>query len=81
MRRRPAAEPLARILKKRIVAHLDTDQSIEGVLMEALVEDERGVLIVRAAKLLNDDPDKGDTPLAGEQHIPYGRVVFLQLDE
>lgn len=79
MRRQPPEITgwLERVLKKRIVVHLDTDQSIQGVLMER-VEDG---LILRAAKLLDDDPEKGETPLAGETFVPHHRVVFAQLDE
>lgn len=70
-----AAEPAAwmeRVLKKRILCHLDTDQSLQGVLID-LAEDG---LILRAAKLLGDT----ETPLAGETFVPMGRVVFCQLD-
>jgi hypothetical protein len=65
-----------RVLKKRILVHLDTDQSIQGVLMEK-VEDG---LILRAAKLLGDTDEDG-AALAGETFIPHARVVFAQLDE
>ena len=75
----PLPDPgwLERVLKKRIVIHLDTDQSLQGVLMER-VEDG---LILRAAKLLSDDPGDSGTPLAGETFVPHHRVVFAQLDE
>lgn len=76
-------EPAAwtdRVLKRRILVHLDTDQSIQGVLMERAEDG----LILRAAKLLGDDPDTKlpvETALAGETFVPSGRVVFAQLDE
>lgn len=73
----PATAWLERILKKKVVVHLDTDQSIEGVLME-LAEDG---LILRAAKLLSNDGAVEDTGLGGETFVPSGRIVFVQLDE
>lgn len=68
---------LERVLKKRVVIHLDTDQSIQGVLMENTADG----FLLRAAKLLSDDPDKADVVLAGETFVPHARVVFAQLDE
>lgn len=74
------AEPAAwieRVLKKRVLVHLDTDQSIQGVLME---QAEDG-LILRAAKLLSNEADVEDTMIAGETFVPQERIVFAQLDE
>jgi len=79
-RAQPEPEPEAwvpRVLKKRILVHLDTDQSLQGVLMEQTTDG----LILRAAKLLNDDAEGSGTSLAGEVFVPSGRVVFAQLDE
>lgn len=79
---RPEPKPTVpdRLLKKRVVLHLDTDQSLQGVLME-MEDREAGWSILRAAKLLSDDSDKPDVVLAGETFVPHSRVVFAQLDE
>jgi hypothetical protein len=66
---------LARVLKKKIIAHLKNDQSIEGVLME---QTQDGV-ILRASVLLGNDGKR--TPMAGETFVPRENVAFAQLDE
>lgn len=65
------------VLKRRVVIHLLTDQSLQGVLME------RGSdgLIVRAGRLLGEGEDDGSTPLAGEVWVPFAQIAFCQLDE
>lgn len=65
-----------RVLKKRIIVHLATDQSIEGVLMEQT----RDGIILRAAKLLQS-AGTADTPMAGETFVPREQIAFAQLDE
>jgi hypothetical protein len=74
----PASEPdpwLARVLKRQIIVHTRSDQSIEGVLMEQSPDG----LILRAAYLLEDNGRK--TSIAGETWVPRGNVSFAQLAE
>ncbi len=74
----PAPEPeawLQRVLKRKVIVHLVSDQSIEGVLMEHLPD---GV-ILRAASLLG--PHDTRTSMAGEVWTPRGQIAFMQLDE
>lgn len=65
-----------RVLKKRIIVHTVTDQSIQGVLMEQTHD---GV-ILRAAELLRAEGQKA-TSMAGETFIPREQIAFAQLDE
>ncbi len=64
-----------RVLKKRIVVHTRSDQSVEGVLMEQT----RDGIILRASKLLGSEGKQ--TPMAGETFIPRENIAFAQLDE
>ena len=63
------------VLRKRVVVHLKSSQTIEGSLT-ATMEDG---LILRAASLL--EPGGQRTPMAGETFIPRENVAFAQLDE
>lgn len=66
---------LDRVLKKRILLHLQNDQSVEGVLMEQVTD---GV-ILRAAKLRGNDGKV--TPMDGETWVPRDQIAFAQIDE
>ena len=75
-----AAPPVAwfqRMLRRKVIVHLTTDQSIEGVLMEQTDDG----LILRAAKLLGEGSRSADTTIAGEVHIPRERIAFAQFDD
>jgi len=63
------------VLRKRIIVHLQSGQTIEGSLT-ATMEDG---LILRAASLL--EPGGQRTPMAGETFVPRENVAFAQLDE
>jgi hypothetical protein len=66
---------LTRVLKKRVIVHLTSGLSMDGVLWEQTPD---GV-ILRAAKLLGDDGKQ--TSMAGEVWVPRENVAFAQLDE
>jgi hypothetical protein len=63
------------VLKKKVVLHLKSDQSIEAVLVELT----RDGVILRAAALLGGDGKR--TTMAGEVFVPRENIAFAQLDE
>jgi hypothetical protein len=72
----PAAGPwFGRVLKRQIIVHQKSGDSIEGVLMEQTTDG----IILRAANLLRDGGEK--TSMAGEVFVPRENVAFAQLDE
>lgn len=66
---------LDRVMKKKILVHTKQDQSIEGVLMEQVVDG----IILRASVLLGENGKR--TTMAGEVFVPRENVAFAQLDE
>lgn len=63
------------VLTRRIIVHMTNNQSVEGSLVEVMSDG----IVLRAAKLLNDEGSP--TPMAGETWVARDKVAFAQLDE
>ena len=72
---RASAEParwLDRVSARKVLVHLKTDQTIDGLLVWNLAD---GV-VLRAASMVS--AGGGSTPMAGEVFIPHENVLLVQ---